>query len=384
MFATQSYNGEGMKAKTLCLTYDDGPGPWTKEIAEFLHAHGVRATFFVLGKFARERKALLEILRDCKHIVGNHTFDHPDIPYYCSVDGNLQDQLMRTNEIIRDYVSTDRIYFRAPYGKWSAEAAKMLNMNILSSAGFTGPIHWEIPGIDCHYWKIGKTVDEAVAAYLKEIEEKQSGIIVMHDEIGDNDTIRPLYKTLELTKILIPLLLAKGYTFVGLDEIESIQNSELNQDWFQIRNRKGKSICEQNGHVSLKTVSNGTNEALWKIEMKPLGKVALRSKSGAYLHVNPSVNQVVNVIAEGPGAYEQFDFVPVREDAFMLRSDNGNFFVCNPAENTLEASGPFMRQAEVFEFLPYLVEKKKRLTFAKKMDLIKKRLLFIKSKLLQA
>ena len=42
----------------------------------------------------------------------------------------------------------------------------------------------------------------------------------MHDEIADMDNVKPLNKTLELTKVLIPLLKQKGYRFIGLDEIE--------------------------------------------------------------------------------------------------------------------------------------------------------------------
>ena len=58
MFFANPITGDTLPSKTLCLTYDDGPGetagtgpgPRTLAIAECLARYGVRATFFVCGK----------------------------------------------------------------------------------------------------------------------------------------------------------------------------------------------------------------------------------------------------------------------------------------------------------------------------------------------
>src|SRR4051812_46293731 len=41
--------GSELPDHTLALTFDDGPGPRTKELADYLATEGVKATFFING-----------------------------------------------------------------------------------------------------------------------------------------------------------------------------------------------------------------------------------------------------------------------------------------------------------------------------------------------
>ena len=50
VLTTAQINGSGLPAKTVVLTYDDGPDDHTLELAHYLADQGVRATFFVNGK----------------------------------------------------------------------------------------------------------------------------------------------------------------------------------------------------------------------------------------------------------------------------------------------------------------------------------------------
>ena len=44
-----------MPAKTIALTFDDGPDPeWTPKILDVLARHGAHATFFVIGSKVNE------------------------------------------------------------------------------------------------------------------------------------------------------------------------------------------------------------------------------------------------------------------------------------------------------------------------------------------
>src|SRR5215217_8068994 len=47
---TGQINGSGLPAKTVVLTYDDGPDEHTIELAQYLKDQGIRATFFVNGR----------------------------------------------------------------------------------------------------------------------------------------------------------------------------------------------------------------------------------------------------------------------------------------------------------------------------------------------
>ncbi|RYE18066.1 MAG: polysaccharide deacetylase family protein, partial [Sphingobacteriaceae bacterium] len=176
MYHSKALNGSGIPAKTLCLTFDDGPGQHTLPIARFLFEHQIRATFFVVGKYAFHHPEILAELKSMNHIIGNHTYDHPDMPVYLSVDGDVIDQVLRTDALLKPYVDGP-VYFRPPYGKWSKEVANELNKSMLM-ANYVGPIHWEVAGVDCYYWYNNWAVADAAKRYLDDIEQQQQGIVV--------------------------------------------------------------------------------------------------------------------------------------------------------------------------------------------------------------
>ena len=225
MYRERSYTGTNLPLKTFCLTYDDGPGENTLEIAEFLADNNIRATFFVVGKYAVNQPDVLEKLSVLGHLIGNHTYEHPDMPYYLSQDGDIVNQVLRTDAIIKKYITNGITFFRSPYGKWSKECANELNLSLLATLHHIGPIHWDVGGVDCFFWKQGKTVDEAVEKYLADISNAGKGIIVMHDNIADMEHLKKDNHTLQLTRKLIPLLKKEGYEFVRLDEIESLREA---------------------------------------------------------------------------------------------------------------------------------------------------------------
>lgn len=387
MFAHKDLKDFILPAKTLCLTYDDGPGMHTPEIGRFLNEQGVRATFFVVGKFAVHHADILDNIHQQGHIIGNHTFEHPDMPYYVSVNGDIRDQIIRTNTLISKYNIDRPIFFRAPYGKWSPEVADELNLDIRSSYRHVGPVYWEIPGIDCYYWKLGKSVDETVEAYVNEIEAKGSGVMVMHDEIADMDVVKSVNRTLELTKALIPILISKGYRFVGLDEIDDPQLKSSEGDSFALKAKSGKLLRYddvENGVLKFEGNSIKDKNVRFKMEDKGHGKITLRTEKGLYLSADPDINIEVKLQTH----YSDkciFDMIPVDGAGIMFRTYNGNYFGGEgKSGDILMADAPFMRQALVLNYLPATSAFVPPVTFAQRINLLKKRLKFIKSKLMQS
>ncbi|MCC6818850.1 MAG: polysaccharide deacetylase family protein, partial [Bacteroidia bacterium] len=344
MFALKDIDSVNLNDKTLCLTYDDGPGQFSEEIGRFLFEQGVRATFFVVGKFAVEHPDILEKLHQWGHIIGNHTFEHPDMPIYVGNNGDIRDQIIRTNVLIEKYNRNGLIYFRAPYGKWSPEVANALNTSLRSSHKMCGPVYWQIPGIDCYFWKLGKSVDETVDAYVNEIETHGKGIIVMHDEIADMDSVKPLNKTLELTKALIPLLKNKGYNFIGLDEIAHPALKDPLTDAFALLSPKGCSLkYEDVNHGKVFWSNAGVNDALvhWSLLRKGEGKVCLLTQSGKFLMAQPNASELV--ISSEYNEYCLFDDIPLFDQWQYFRAQNGHYWGGKGLLNeTLEYSAPFM------------------------------------------
>src|ERR1700745_3222486 len=63
--------------KYLALTYDDGPSdPDTLRLLEVLAKHGVRAAFFLIGRYVKHRPDIARELVRAGHVIGNHTFTH--------------------------------------------------------------------------------------------------------------------------------------------------------------------------------------------------------------------------------------------------------------------------------------------------------------------
>lgn len=377
MYKPQSFNGADLPAKTLCLTFDDGPGIYTSDIARFLFENNIQATFFVVGKYAYQHPEVLLQLKEMKHLIGNHTYEHPDLPYYVSANGNVLDQVLRTDVLIKPYVDADRIYFRAPYGKWSAEVAKELNQNILT-INHIGPIHWEIAGVDCYYWRNNWSVEAAVERYLNDIEAQGKGIIVMHDDIADMDIVKPKNQTLDLLKVLIPKLLGLGYQFVRLDEIESIKTASTVKLNFTLQSKNGKYICLNNANLEV-TGKPGHVGNMLQLEDLGYGKIAIKTANDMYLTCTDAENS--KLIAASKNTIDEtttFDLIPVDDNGIMLRCYNGNYLAVNKTKLTFKAE--YMRQAAIFKYANHNLPTVNSISLIQKISLFEKKLKFIKSK----
>ncbi|HEY0055299.1 MAG TPA: polysaccharide deacetylase family protein [Pedobacter sp.] len=384
MYSIDSLTGSDLADKTLCITFDDGPGKDTYDIGKFLFDEGIQATFFVVGKYAYEHPEILQSLKEFGHLIANHTYEHPDMPYYRSVNGNVQDQILRTDTVIRKYINSNITYFRSPYGKWSKEVASDLNSSLMTALNHVGPIRWDMGGIDCYYWQLDRSVEDAYSDYLKEITDKRKGIVLFHDEIADMDYVKPRNKTLPLLKLLIPKLKSDGFRFVGLESINSIRDASKEKLTFYVKTKN-------NNYISVKTDSNLTIVSSHQLSIKAQfqivgsshGKVAIQSANDLYLHVSKDNNNLV--LANKSEIVDSclFDFIPVFKEQFMLRASNGNYLVLNKYQQ-LTANAPYMRNCDVFTFLPLNLPQKRNLSLSEKFELTKKRFLFIKSKVLQS
>src|SRR5437762_11494160 len=76
----RTFTGLRSGSKQIALTYDDGPNdPHTLRLLEVLAKHNVRATFFLIGRYVEQRSDIARAVVQAGHIVGNHTFSHPNL-----------------------------------------------------------------------------------------------------------------------------------------------------------------------------------------------------------------------------------------------------------------------------------------------------------------
>jgi len=101
--------------RKLALTFDDGPNPAiTPKLLDLLDRFKARATFFVIGKHARECPDLLKETAARGHVIGNHTDAHPNL-FWLKPD-QITVELRCCNFSIVAATGAPPRWFRPPFG----------------------------------------------------------------------------------------------------------------------------------------------------------------------------------------------------------------------------------------------------------------------------
>ena len=92
------------------LTFDDGPDPeGTPRLLDLLAEHGIKATFFCVGRQVEKYPAIFERIKKEGHGMGNHTYSH------------LSGWTTSNKKYFADIEQADKIIgsrlFRPPYGR---------------------------------------------------------------------------------------------------------------------------------------------------------------------------------------------------------------------------------------------------------------------------
>jgi peptidoglycan/xylan/chitin deacetylase (PgdA/CDA1 family) len=101
------------RGNEVALTFDDGPGVYTRLVLAKLRKHGVRATFFVVG---RNIPLLPGALREERALgaVGDHTFTHPLLTALSRAEA--EQQISSTQTAVATASGAPVLLFRPPYG----------------------------------------------------------------------------------------------------------------------------------------------------------------------------------------------------------------------------------------------------------------------------
>jgi peptidoglycan/xylan/chitin deacetylase (PgdA/CDA1 family) len=225
VLSAHSLSAPALPQGTLCLTFDDGPGitvgdgpgPKTDRLGDYLADEGIRATFFVCGKYVDALPQVVRRAHEQGHLVANHTTHHPNLLDELAAGRDVVAEVTETHRAIRDATGSDATYFRAPYGRWSPQVAATLNADPVAAA-YVGPVNWDINAEDWAFWRDGAAPEICAIEYLRAIESTGGGIVLMHDCTADDDTWQRNNASYEVVRILVPQLKTLGYRFVGLDE----------------------------------------------------------------------------------------------------------------------------------------------------------------------
>ena len=195
------YTGDTTK-KVLYLTFDAGyDNGYTAGILDTLKKHDVPATFFLVGNFLETQPALVKRMAAEGHLVGNHTYHHPEMSLIADTAAFLQElNLLETK--FKKITGTDMPKLdRPPQGKYSEE-----NLKQAKAAGYT-TVFWSLAYVD---WYVDDqpTKDTAFAKLLPRTHN--GAVVLLHSTSRTNCEI--------LDELLIKWK-EMGYTFGALTDI---------------------------------------------------------------------------------------------------------------------------------------------------------------------
>lgn len=154
--------------KQIALTYDDGPNdPHTLRLLEVLAKHDVKATFFLIGSFVEQRPDIVREVVNAGHVIGNHTFTHPNLIFVNNSD--TRSEFERCTRAIEDAVGETPRLFRPPFG-----GRRPGTLRIARSLGLE-PIMWNITGYD---WN-APPAEQIVARVSGKI--RGGDVVLLHD-----------------------------------------------------------------------------------------------------------------------------------------------------------------------------------------------------------
>lgn len=201
----ETFTGINRKSKQLALTYDDGPNdPHTLRLVEVLAKYDVRATFFLIGRFAQQRPDIVSELAKAGHVIGNHTFSHPQLIF--KTRAQAQDEILQCKRAITDAVGGHSNLFRPPFG-----GRRPVTLRVARELGFV-PVMWNVTGYD---WN---------APPAEYIERKVTGrirggnVILLHDG-GHVALGADRSGTVQATDRLIAKYKAERFGFVTVPEM---------------------------------------------------------------------------------------------------------------------------------------------------------------------
>ena len=164
----------GADPAEIALTYDDGPNdPYTPRPLEILHRYEVRATFFLIGRFVRQRPGIVRAIRSAGHLIGNHTMSHPVLLW--TSPRRAREELAGCNAAIEDALGEPVRFFRPPHGARRPDILRLAH-----ELGLT-PVMWNVMGYDWTAPPAEKILRHLQSGIRKNRSRRRASNILLHD-----------------------------------------------------------------------------------------------------------------------------------------------------------------------------------------------------------
>lgn len=195
----RAYAARSTRQKLIALTFDDGPFPVTTPLLlDELRSLHVPATFFLIGRDARQWPEITQRIEAAGDEIGDHTLTHPDLDKESAA--KVRAEIAGGARVLwaLSHDPASRKYFRPPHGRYTLQTIR-----IAQQLGFT-TVLWSDDAGD---WR---TVTPASLAAHVELHATAPEILLLHD--GKLPTAQ-----------MLPAVVARfrkaGYRFVTVGEL---------------------------------------------------------------------------------------------------------------------------------------------------------------------
>lgn len=195
------YKGDTQK-KNIYLTFDNGyENGYTGQILDVLKKEKAPATFFVTGHYLQSAPELVKRMVREGHIVGNHSWFHPDLTTNSDTD-IINEELNTVRDKTRELTGQKEMkYLRPPRGVFSERT-----LMVAKDAGYTH-VMWSLAYVD---WYVNKQKGWQYAYDNIMGQVHPGAIMLLHTVSKDNaDALEKVIRDLK----------KQGYKFKNLDDL---------------------------------------------------------------------------------------------------------------------------------------------------------------------
>lgn len=195
----------------VALSFDDGPTPLGVDaVLPVLEAHGVKATFFLVGNEMERHPGLAARLKAAGHELGNHSKSH--VRMVGRLPGFHAVEIASTDRQLREAGETHPTLFRPPYGK------RLIGLPLaLRSAGYR-TITWSLDE-----GPVANATPEAYAAHFV-ANARPGDILLIHPMYGPNQTAR------DALPLILEGLKARGLRPTTVSELLAAETRHTNEN----------------------------------------------------------------------------------------------------------------------------------------------------------
>ena len=182
--------------KIVYITVDDGPSKLTDKFLDTFEKHGVRATFFVVGRQAASYPDQIKRMQRGGHCIANHSYTHDYATFY-ETKSSFSSELKKWDEAIskilgRDYHTN---IFRFPGGSTYSRAKQY--RDYVKQLGY---VYYDWTCLNGDAEISNRTADNLYNYLVKTYNNRNEEVVLIHDTNAKQTTVDMLDRMIRFFK----------------------------------------------------------------------------------------------------------------------------------------------------------------------------------------